>query len=102
MLAWRRAVGVVKGRLDGWIHDCRLAIVVSADPARNVSGVREEAADARSGGGIPLRQVPEDRSIDPATGKRADPVRPEVGVELVPRIAHRRVAVANMPGPAGY
>src|SRR5262245_16576188 len=46
MPSGRCAIGVVEDRVDRWIHDCRLAIVVSADPPRNVSGVRDKAPHA--------------------------------------------------------
>ena len=42
--------GTIKGCIYRRIHDGRLAIIVSADPLRNIPRVRHEAVDAAGGG----------------------------------------------------
>src|SRR5262249_16950171 len=39
-------IGMVKGRVDGWMHDRGLPIIVSADPPRNVLRVRNKPSDS--------------------------------------------------------
>ena len=93
----RRRVRMIEDRVDRGIHDRRLAIIVSADPARNVLRVGDKAPDAGRRRGVPPRQPPQHRAIHPAARERAHPRRSEVGVELIPRIPHRRMAVADVP-----
>ena len=92
--------GVEEGRVDRRIHDRRLAIIVSADPPRNVARVGDEAVHARRRGRVPARQPRQHRAVEPAARQRPDPRRPEVRVELVPGVAHRRMAVADVARPA--
>ena len=87
-------------RVNRWIHDRRLAIIVSADPRRNVRRVGDEPIDARRSRRIPSRQPRHHRPIHPPVREAAHASRTEVGVELIPRIPHRRVAVADVPRPA--
>ena len=74
------------------------AIIVSADPARNILRIRHDSGPA--GPLVPRSH----RASRPSTGRstptraRADPLGAEIGVELVPGVAHRRVAVADVPG----
>ena len=52
----RRWSGAIKGRIDRRIHNGRPAIIVSADPARNILRVRDKAVDPAGRRGVPARQ----------------------------------------------
>ena len=94
-------IWVVEDRVDGWIHDRSPAIIVSADPACNVLRVRDKASHARGRGRIPARHPREHWTVDPPACKWAHPRRTEIGIELIPRVAHRRMAVTDVPRAAG-
>ena len=87
----------VKGRVNRRIHNGRPAIIVSADPARNILRIREKAVDTAGRCGIPSGQPRQNGAEDPASNL-ADLVRAEVGLELIPGVAHRRMAIADMGG----
>ena len=93
------AVGVEEVGVDGRIHDSRLAIIVSADPARNIMRNSDIAVDAARRVAVPPRQPRHDAAASRALPAAPDPLRPEVGVELIPGVAHRRQAVAEVPAP---
>ncbi len=90
-------VGLVKVCIDRGIHDARLTIIVSADSAGNISGVGHEAVHTVGGGGVPARQARQDGAKE-ARPDLAYLGRSEIGIELIPRVPHRRVAVAHVPG----
>src|SRR5213596_2204830 len=96
-MAPRRLRKPVKGRINRRIHNGRPAIIVSADPARNILRIRKKAVDTPGRGGIPPGQPRQNGSEDPASNL-ADLGRTEIGLELIPGIAHRRVAIADMGG----
>ena len=89
----RREVTGVHRRVD---HG-RSPIIVSLDPPRNILRNRHIAvrtvARALVPAGETVEQLPHHRRPGPA-----DPFRPEVGVELVPGVPHRREAVAEVAG----
>ena len=86
--------------VDGRIHHGRLAIIVSADPPRNIMRDSDIAVRAAGRVAVPPCQ-PRHHRPHHATTQLAEPLRPEVRVELVPRIAHRRQAVAQVARAPG-
>ena len=71
----RRAVRAKNVRVDRGIHDCRLAIIVSADPARNI--MRDSHIAVRTAGrvavpaGHPRHDRPHDAAAQPRRSARA-------------------------------
>ena len=87
---WLEVLGVY------WrIHNGRSAIIVSAYPARNILRISEKAVHTPRRGGVPPGQPSHNY---PQRGARqgSDPIRPEIRRKLVPGIAHRGVAVADV------
>src|SRR5207237_5967795 len=73
--------------------------IVSADPARNI--MRDSDIAVSSGGrvAVPTSQSRHDVAHDEAAGP-PEPLRSEIGVELIPCVSHRREAIAEMPRAA--
>src|SRR5580765_3603432 len=94
-MAGFRSVGTEKVGVDRGIDHSRFAIIVSADPARNIMTYSDIAVRAVRSRAVPSGQARHHRPHDP-TGDRAHPFRSEIGVELVPRVAHRRQAIADV------
>jgi hypothetical protein len=78
----------------------RFAIIVPRDPAGNVMRVREIAIDAVRRRAIPSGDRRQRQPREQIAGT-AETLAAEVRVELVPRVSHRRVAVAEMPSSSG-
>ncbi len=89
-----------KVRVHGRVQDGCLPIIVPRDPARNVRGVGEKAIHARCGATIPTGQGGHDRSRS-GMPEPTQPRHPEIRLELVPRVAHGGMAVADVHGPPG-
>src|SRR5262245_65416831 len=85
--------------VDRWVDHNRLAIIVSADPARNIMRDSDIAVRTVCGLAIPPRHPRHDRTHEPAAD-RPQTLGTEVSVELIPRVAHRGQAVAAMRQPA--
>ncbi len=94
-LGWGR-IGMEKIGVDGRIHHSRLAIIVSADPARNIMRDSDIAVRAVGRVAIPSRQPRHHRPHQPRCRAGPSRSRAEVGVELIPGVAHRRQAIAEM------
>src|SRR3954447_3627717 len=92
---WGR--GSIEGRINGRIHNSRSAIIVSADPARNILRVRNKAVDTPCCRRIPPRQVRK-HGPEQETPELSYLMRTEVGTELIPGVSHGRVAVADVSG----
>jgi hypothetical protein len=90
-----------EGRVHGWRQHLGAAAVVLADPGRHEAGVREVEVHPAGGRHVP---APE-RCEDPiAEGADCSPPRSEVRFLLIPDVAHRGVAVADVAplrSPAG-
>src|SRR5262249_52183501 len=85
--------------VDGWIHDSCLAIIVSAYSARNIMRDSDIAVNAIRSVAVPTRH-PRHHRPHHRRGGAPDALRTEVRVELIPRIPHRREAVAHVPDAA--
>ena len=87
---WVKEIGV-----DRRIDHSGFAIIVSADPARNIVRDSDIAVGAAGGVAIPARQP---RHHRPHHGARDPPdsFGTEIGVELTPRVAHGGQAVAEV------
>src|SRR5262249_62325765 len=83
--------------VDGRIHDCGLAIIVSGDPARNMMRDSNIAVRATGRAAVPPRQLRHGWTHHHAT-EPPDSLGSEVRVELIPGVAHRRQTVAEMDG----
>ena len=91
--------GTIKGCIYRGIHDGRLAIIVSADPLRNIPRVGDVAVDSPGRRSIPPGQGCHDRPEQPAA-RVPDLSRAEVRPELIPGVTHRGVTVADVDCPA--
>ncbi len=92
-------IRTIKGCIYRRIHDGRLAIIVSADPLRNISRVGHIAVDPAGGGPIPPGESRHDRAQQPAA-RGSDLSRTEIRLELIPCVAHRGVTVADVQRPS--
>ena len=93
---WRVVVSVY-----GRIHNGRPAIIVSPDPPRNILRVRKKAVDTVRGDLVPPGHAPHHRPHETA-GHRTHARGPEVLVELVPGVPHRRMAIADVHRALGH
>src|SRR5215470_20107540 len=89
----------VVGRVDGRVDHCRIPIIVSPDPTRNVMRYRDIAVCAARGVTVPSRH-PRHDTTHHRTRCPAHSLRSEIGIELVPRVTHWRKAIAKMPRAA--
>ncbi len=94
-VAWR-----VEPRVHRRVEYGGPTIIVPLNAPRNVSRVGDEAIDARCGVPIPARQ-PRHHMPGSSGPKVAEALRTEVRRELVPRVAHGRVAVADVHASTG-
>src|SRR6185369_17205435 len=88
-------VGMEELGVDRWIDHNRLAIIVSADPARNIVRDSDIAVRPVCGLAVPARHPCHHRTHEPAAD-RSQALGTEVGVELIPGVAHRGEAIADM------
>jgi len=101
----RRSLGSLRAgpeetRVDGRVHHCGLAIIVSGDPARNIMRNSDIAVYARCRVPVPSRERRHRRPHQPAP-QPPDSVRPEVRIELIPRVADGRQAITKMARMTG-
>ena len=82
------------------MHKGRLTIIVQRDPPRNILRDSEIAVHPALGGAVPTSQARQHRPQQRAR-HLADTVRAEIGVELIPGVAHGREAIAEMPRASG-
>ena len=92
-------IGTIKCCIYRGIHDGRLAIIVSADPLRNIPRVGDVAVDSAGRRSIPPGKGGHDRP-EQLAARVADLSWAEVGPELIPRVSHRGVTVADVDRPA--
>ena len=83
-------------RGDRRIDHRRVTIVAVADALRDRVRDRDEAVDAFARGAVPAAQAGERAADDPAPNAAVEADLPQVLVLQVPRVAHRRVAVADV------
>ena len=86
--------------IDRRVQDCCLTIIVPRDSTGNVLRVGQIRVDAMRRIAIPARE-PGHHVTRQGTRESAEALGPEVGVELIPRIPHRRMAVAEVHRAAG-
>ena len=93
-------IRAVEPRVDRGVDDRRVPIIVPTDPAGNVLRDSHIPVYPAGRGGIPAGQRPEHGPQQPV-GHRSHAPGAEIRVELVPRVTHRREAVAEVARPPG-
>jgi hypothetical protein len=95
------ACWAVEVRIHRWIYDNGVPIIVPRDPGSNVLGNCDVTVYPARGGGVPPRQGAQ-RGTQQPVFHRTYASFAKVHVELVPGVAHRGEAVAEVLGLAGF